>query len=340
MGGTLVKHFHVIMAAFISGTVALFTSVLGVSGTIIGSVLSSFLYQLLSGYSEEKLEGGGLRKPKLANEIVYIFPLVVIGIFELIFLCSSLHYRFDMLFDMLEAAVNNNLFRLMGLGLILLGAYPFFDSNNIDKRNGTFVLFIGILLFLRGLVDVTDFTTKVFYAVFYQFDFIFALFVIIGLALVILNIIISSGNLKESTSNLVESHKPKVTGARKIDTSFINDSLSSEKEFNGNDYGKNDFSGDFDLNNQSSNGNNPNLVNQSPNADNHHFDNQNTNGYNPDLDNQNNHPPIYEEEIILVNNPEDPENPIKKRILKRVKQDDDFENHDDFEDMYILDEVE
>ena len=118
MGGTLVKHFHIIMAAFISGTVALFTSVLGVSGTIIGSVLSSFLYQLLSGYSEEKLEEGGLRKPKLANEIVYIFPLVVIGIFELIFFLSAIHYSFDMLFDMLEAAVNNNLFRLMGLGLI------------------------------------------------------------------------------------------------------------------------------------------------------------------------------------------------------------------------------
>ena len=145
VGGTLVKHFHIIMAAFISGTV-------------IGSVLSSFLYQLLSGYSEEKLEGGTLRKPKLANEIVYIFPLVVIGIFELIFVCSALHYRFDMLFDMLEAAVNNNLFRLMGLGLILLGAYPFFDSNNIDRRNGTFIIFLGILLFLRGLVDITDTT--------------------------------------------------------------------------------------------------------------------------------------------------------------------------------------
>ena len=136
------------MAAFISGTVALFTSVLGVSGTIIGSVLSSFLYQLLSGYSEQKLEEGALRKPKLANEIVYIFPLVVIAIFELIFFLSAIHYRFDMIFDMLEAAVNNNLFRLMGLGLILLGAYPFFNSNNIDKRNGTFVLFIGALLYI------------------------------------------------------------------------------------------------------------------------------------------------------------------------------------------------
>ena len=50
--------------------------------------------------------------------------------------------------------------------------------------------------------------------------------------------------------------------------------------------------------------------------------------------------PLYEEEVILVNNPEDPDNPIKKRILKRVKQDGDFEENDDYEDMYILDDVE
>ena len=105
MGDNLVKHFNVIMAGFIGGTVALFTSVLGVSGTIIGSVLSSFLYQLLSSYSEEKIDAGSLRKPKLANEIVYIFPLVVIGILELIFLFSALHYRFDMLFDILESYI-------------------------------------------------------------------------------------------------------------------------------------------------------------------------------------------------------------------------------------------
>ena len=146
----MVKHFNVMMAAFISGTVALFTSVLGVSGTIIGSVLSSFLYQLLSGYSEEKIEEGALRKPKLANEIVYIFPLVVIGIIELIFFLSALHYRFDMIFDFLESAVANNLFRLMGIGLIILGAYPYFNSNNIGKRNGTVVLIVGVLLLLRG----------------------------------------------------------------------------------------------------------------------------------------------------------------------------------------------
>ena len=49
--------------------------------------------------------------------------------------------------------------------------------------------------------------------------------------------------------------------------------------------------------------------------------------------------PLYEEEVILVNNPEDPNNPIKKRILKRVKTEYDAEE-DDYQDLYILDESE
>ena len=79
----MVKHFNVWMAGLISGIVALFTSYLGISGTIIGSVLSSFLYQLLSSYSAEKYDEGAIKSPNLANEIVYIFPLVVIMIIEL-----------------------------------------------------------------------------------------------------------------------------------------------------------------------------------------------------------------------------------------------------------------
>ena len=216
----LVKHFNVMMAAFISGTVALFTSVLGVSGTIIGSVLSSFLYQLLSGYSEEKIEEGALRKPKLANEIVYIFPLVVIGIIELIFFLSALHYRFDMIFDFLESAVANNLFRLMGIGLIILGAYPYFDSNNIDKRNGTVVLIVGVLLLLRGLMDISSITSKIFYAVFAPFDSLFALVVIVLLALVIINILISSDKEYFKSSEFINKHRPRKPHARKVDTSF------------------------------------------------------------------------------------------------------------------------
>ena len=313
MGDNLVKHFNVMMAAFISGTVALFTSFLGVSGTIIGSVLSSFLYQLLSGYSEEKIEEGALRKPKLANEIVYIFPLVVIGIIELIFLLSALHYRFDMIFDILESAVSNNLFRLMGIGLIILGAYPYFDSNNIDKRNGTVVLIIGVLLLLRGLMDISDITSKIFYTVFAPFDSLFALFVVIALALVIFNILISSDNEYFKSNDFINKHRPRRPHARKIDTSFGR---------NAND--------DGDFNHNSNHGSN----HRSHTKPNHRAKNSDhDSNRNPEV------LPIYEEEVILVNNPEDPNNPIKKRILKRVKTEYDAEE-DDYQDLYIIDESE
>ena len=313
MGDSLVKHFNVIMAGFIGGTVALFTSVLGVSGTIIGSVLSSFLYQLLSSYSEEKIDVGTLRKPKLANEIVYIFPLVVIGIIELIFLLSALHYRFDMIFDFLESAVANNLFRLMGIGLIILGAYPYFNSNNIDKRNGTVVLIVGVLLLLRGLMDISDITSKIFYAVFAPFDSLFALFVVIALALVIFNILISSDNEYFKSNDFINKHRPRKPHARKIDTSFGR---------NAND--------DGDFNHNSNHGSN----HRSHTKHNHRAKNSNhDSNRNPEV------LPIYEEEVILVNNPEDPNNPIKKRILKRVKTEYDAEE-DDYQDLYIIDESE
>lgn len=313
----LVKHFNVMMAAFISGTVALFTSVLGVSGTIIGSVLSSFLYQLLSGYSEEKIEEGALRKPKLANEIVYIFPLVVIGIIELIFFLSALHYRFDMIFDFLESAVANNLFRLMGIGLIILGAYPYFDSNNIDKRNGTVVLIVGVLLLLRGLMDISSITSKIFYAVFAPFDSLFALVVIVLLALVIINILIGSDNEYFKSNEFINKHRPRKPHARKVDTSF---GRSANND------------GDF-THNSNYNSNHRPVPRPNP-KHNHRAENSN-------LDSNKNKEllPMYEEEVILVNNPEDPNNPIKKRILKRVKTEYDAEE-DDYQDLYILDESE
>ena len=82
----------------------------------------------------------------------------------------------------------------MGLGLIILGAYPYFDSNNIDKRNGTVVLVVGVLLLLRGLIDISDVTYKAYQVLFADFDMLFALFVIVALALVIINILIGSDN--------------------------------------------------------------------------------------------------------------------------------------------------
>ena len=348
----MVKHFNVWMAGLISGIVALFTSYLGVSGTIIGSVLSSFLYQLLSSYSAEKYDEGAIKDLNLANEIVYIFPLVVIGIIELIFLLSALHYRFDMLFDILEYAVADNLFRLMGVGLIILGAYPFYNSKYIDKRNGLVVLIVGVLLLLRGLMDISEITMKIFYMVFAPFDMIFALFVIITLALVIINILIGSDFIFKSSES-IKHHKN--SHARKVDTSFANPHINDDDHFNhpvdnphinsGDDFNHpvdnphinsgDDFNSPVDNPHINSGDDfNPPVDNDSPL-------NPDVRADVPNLNNQGNKEvlPIYEEEIILVNNPEDPENPIKKRILKRVKTEYDAED-DDYQELYIIDESE
>ena len=39
-------------------------------------------------------------------------------------------------------------------------------------------------------------------------------------------------------------------------------------------------------------------------------------------------------------NPEDPNHPVRRRILKRVKPEDDFIAYDDYDDSYIIDEME
>lgn len=325
----MVKHFNVMMAAIISGTVALFTSVLGVSGTIIGSVLSSFLYQLLTGYSEEKYDEGSIRKPKLANEIVYIFPLVIIAIIELIFFFSALHYRFDMIFTFLEEAVANNLFRLMGLGLIVLGAYPYFNSNNIAKRNGTVLLIVGVLLLLRGLMDVTSITSRIFHAIFAPFDMFFALFVVIALALVIINILLNSENDYFKNNEFINNHRPKKPHARKVDTSFTKRAPENKnRRFNNH---KADYHQDNHYHEDYHRDINPH--------ENYPQDSVQMDRKQDTIKNQDNLP-VYEEEVILVKDPQNPENTIRKRILKRVRTDNEDIDSDNYQDMYIIDESE
>lgn len=325
----MVKHFNVMMAAIISGTVALFTSVLGVSGTIIGSVLSSFLYQLLTSYSEEKYDEGSIRKPKLANEIVYIFPLVIIAIIELIFFFSALHYRFDMIFTFLEEAVANNLFRLMGLGLIVLGAYPYFNSNNIAKRNGTVLLIVGVLLLLRGLMDVTSITSRIFHAIFAPFDMFFALFVVIALALVIINILLNSENDYFKNNEFINNHRPKKPHARKVDTSFTK--RVPENKNRGFNNHKNDYHQDNYYHEDYPRDINPH--------ENYPQDSVQMDRKQDTIKNQDNLP-VYEEEVILVKDPQNPENTIRKRILKRVRTDNKDIDSDNYQDMYIIDESE
>lgn len=285
----MVKHFNIIMAGVISGIVALFTSWLGVSGTVIGSVLSSFLYQLLSTYYDEKTKDvdfskvGRRHKDKsrtihknsdLTRKIVFIFPIVVILLIECLFCLTYMHYGFLKIFNLLEAATDQNLFRVMGISLILVGCYPFLKPKIVKRKNGFYLLLVGILLLLRGLIDVHPLVTKIFYLGFHKLDIVFAMLVIIVSLIVIINVL---KTIKDK--NVVEEYNP-----QKVDTHF-NDNFDNHEIINEN------INPNFQVNNSNDN----------------YFDDF---GEEP--------LPIYEEDYIYVADPNNPNKTIRKKILKKI----------------------
>lgn len=292
----MVKHFNVIMAGVISGIVALFTSYLGISGTIIGSVISSFLYQLLSSYSQEKYEeydergdtrsrNISIKKPNFSGEIVYVFPIVVIILIELLFILTDLHYSFVKAFNILEMATDNNLFRVMGIALVVLGIYPLLGTNDIDKKNGYVLFIIGFLVFLRGIGDMTSIFYILYDRIISVLDPFFALFVVIVLTAVVINIL-------KSTFDKYGGFKKIESQARKVETHMPYVNKPSER--------KNNVSHRY----PKPNGRGSNH----PGSPQHYYAGENS----EDL-------PIYEEDYIYVENPDDPNRPIRRKILKKVK---------------------
>lgn len=135
------KKFDVIMAGVISGIVAITTTFLGLAGTIIGTVLGSIIYQSLSAYIKESLDQvSDSNKLKinnlqlLENKIVFIIPIVLIIIIEISFL-SLIIYN-SSTFSHLENLTNNNLFRAIGTGLLIIGLYSISQPKklNIDME--------------------------------------------------------------------------------------------------------------------------------------------------------------------------------------------------------------
>jgi hypothetical protein len=196
------KHFNIIMAGVISGIVAITTATLGLTGTVIGSVLSSIIYQVLSTYSEEKIatySGENIefkhspvgKKKNIGGEVVYLLPLIVITLIELIYLLSTFHYNFVQIFNLLESATDQNLFRVMGVGMILLSIYPFTKSNNIPRKNGLLVFFTGGILLVRGLIDVNNEFFFLAAKVFGKLDFFIGLIILLLLLIVIIGVLSS-----------------------------------------------------------------------------------------------------------------------------------------------------
>ena len=188
----------IVLVGFISAFVAVLTSLMGVAGTIIGSVISSVLYNMLT-EALEKPVGQATFSTNFEWEIAYAFPLIVIAIIQLILIMALLSdwgilpYTFLNVYLSIQEIANNNLYRLLGLALIVMSVYPLVIKPEIVKKsNGTIIAFVGMIFLARGFVDIQNRITDIYDAIFIYYDFPIAVVAFILLFLVICNIFISA----------------------------------------------------------------------------------------------------------------------------------------------------
>lgn len=195
------RMFEIIMVGIISGIVAITTSILGIAGTIIGSVIGSMLFQIMSTYLKDPIEDINVRE--IENKLAFLFPLIIIFIIELIYLIYILKWDYMGLFLYLEGVTGWMLFRIIGLALIFMGLYSFLISKHINKTLSGTLSFIGLLVFLRGLIDTKLSNFVLYYLIFNNelFDLLLTLCVLIFLLFIIFNVL-------KDVKNLLIAHKP------------------------------------------------------------------------------------------------------------------------------------
>jgi hypothetical protein len=190
------KKFDILMAGIIAGIVAYTTSKLGIGGTVIGAVLGSMLYQFMSHFIKEPL--GKVKTQKIEASLVYILPLLLILGIEIIYFLAPIYWRSEQIFYFLEGATGWNLFRTIGIGLIIMGIYPIIQSEFIKKQYGYILSGLGIVVLLRGFLDINSPIVDIYSSIFVQFNTFISLVAIFVLAYVIIAI------LKESISLIRE----------------------------------------------------------------------------------------------------------------------------------------
>lgn len=190
----------IILVGFISAFVAILTSVLGVAGTIIGSVISSMLYNMLSEALEKPVSQATF-STDFEWEIAYIFPLVVIAFIQLILIFALLSefgllpYTFVNVYLSIQDLANNNLYRLLGLALLIISAYPLIlKPEFVKKEHGALLVFVALIFLARGFVDLHNPITNIYDGVFAYFDLPIAIIAFLIIVFVIVRILISARN--------------------------------------------------------------------------------------------------------------------------------------------------
>lgn len=192
----------ILLLGFISGVVAILTSFMGISGTIIGAVVTSIIAETLKTYFKEPLKDrineyenqtpniprrrgrfnedtgfddeiefnkrSSMPRPRrhekaqtknddsfLSARILFIFPLVVILLIELIhFLGAIGMIPYDIFFS-LESITNWKLLRTIGYALVIMGIYPIV-SNKFSTSNGIILIVVGVIELIFGYADISS----------------------------------------------------------------------------------------------------------------------------------------------------------------------------------------
>lgn len=192
------NHSKIILVGIISAFVAITTSVLGVTGTIIGSVISSVLYNMLSEALEKPVKDASISKD-FEWDLAYAFPLVVIAIIQLMLIFAFLAQwgilpnTFLNIYLLLQNVADNNLYRVLGLSLIVMSVYPFvLKPEHVNKVQGLAIAFIGVVFLARGFVDLGNTITDIYDDIFIYFDFPIALLTFLLLVFIIMRILTSA----------------------------------------------------------------------------------------------------------------------------------------------------
>lgn len=178
------KMTDVILVALISGVVAVLTSFMGISGTIIGAVVTSFLAELIKKYLKDpfitEMEQDNINLPRrnknneyknynqnyhvrtkrktsdksfITTKVLFLFPLVIILIIELIHFLGAIHIIPYDIFLNLESITNWHLFRTIGFALIIMGLYPLI-SKSLGTSHGIILIIVGVIELVIGYADV------------------------------------------------------------------------------------------------------------------------------------------------------------------------------------------
>jgi hypothetical protein len=193
------KALDVVTAGIVAGIVAYATAILGIGGTVIGAVLGAILYQVMSHLFKEPLEK--IETQNFEAKIVYVIPLVLIVIVEVLHILAMNYINPDSIFYQLEAATNYNLFRSIGAGLIIMGLYPIIQSEYIKKSHGYIILVVGVIVLLGGFADFNTPITDLYSVIYSEMGIIIPLIVIAAISYVAIAITSEAVNIYKEKKN-------------------------------------------------------------------------------------------------------------------------------------------